>query len=268
MMQRRFLVLVTALVALGARAGAARVPCSPILIADPQGRPIPNAIFTVHTTAGVQVTNVYASATGTTLLTVIPPNQILQFWLDDPGVYQVDLSGLGLAKAFYTICGEGFGGTDKLISIDRNAENMLLYPQTNPALQPQLTCNDGKACKIDFLQQTVSCVQIDWINPSFPLTFSTFTASYLPAFTTAAARWFTKDCAYKVGEAPCDVWGAGTTTTATTTNPVVAVRTDLNVALVPTWTALDHVLLLLCYDGTGEQWPAPSLENIRVEFSR
>lgn len=260
---KRLLTLVVLLLALRAEA---RVPCSPVLIADPQGRPIPNAVFTVSTMAGVHV-DVFVNATDSTFLTAIPPNQMLQFWATDPGIYLVNMSGSGVVKVYYAVCGEGYGAAQKLVAVDRNAENMLFYSTVNPPVVPSLVCNNGAPCAIQFTQQSISCVQIDWIMPSFALTFGSYNVSYIPVQANVATNWFVKDCVYKVGESPCDIW-AGNLTNVADPTPQVGKRNDFTVPVVSTWAPLDHVVTITCYDGSNDQWPAPSLENIRIEFSR
>lgn len=263
---------VIALLLFAGVAKASPLPCSPVFIAGPQGRPIPGAQVTVVNTDSTPiVTGVWANGSGTVPFNgQMPVSQILQVFIE-AGIYQATVTGSGVTKTYQITCGEGIGEGFKLVSIDRTAELLLVSTPQNP---PQLTCPlDGTPCFLSYVLGVDSSSSFDFIAPTYPLTFDSFLLSWKTGPGEAGTTvWMVDWCTYKVGEVACFPNGTNAVVFPSTEN-VAYTRTDL---LIPSsswnlhWNPSDHVVVRITRHGTDARDTVTFalLENVRLELTR
>lgn len=269
----RLLALLVLVVARLAQA-APFFPCNPVLIAGPQGRPIPNATVQVVNLDGSPLVNgVWLNSMGTQqFLGLLPPDQVLQVFAD-PGIYRTDISGAGLTKSYEVVCGGGFGSLGN-ISIDRTADLLLRTTDSPPN---GFGCVNNLPCTTAFDPDVLQFVVFDFVMPShFPLTF----LSALLTWHTYLAGpgdvvWSLNWCTYGTGQAPCDPSNGTHKQTKTSTALSLMERVDVvwDASLVGAgaWAVGTHVVVAISREAEN---PADTLqtdaglENIQLEFAR
>lgn len=272
-------ILLILLMFVGTAQAATFYPCSPVFIAGPQGRPIPNAVVSVVNLDGSPIANgVWLNSSGTQpFINLLPADQVLQVFAD-PGIYRTDMSGAGLTKTYEIVCGTGVGSSFNTISIDRTADLLLL----TTALPPTKGCVDNYPCLLTYLPVVQQFATYDFRMPaSFPLTFKTLTIQWAGAgVVQAGARvvWVVDWCVFKTGEIMCDPSLGGHTVTKASTvagafEMVDATFTTTDIPAA-SWVASDHVVVMIKRDGADPREGVPSaflaaeLLNVQMEFSR
>lgn len=237
-------------------------PCSPVFIAGPQGRPIPNNTVIVADSNNNQLT-VYNDADGVApFMNVLPANQILQVFYT-PGVFRVTVSGDGLTKQYQIVCGEGLGFSAKMLSVDRTADVMI----DGPAVIAPLTCPPNASCYRTFGVDVESSTHFDFILPSFNTTISTILLSWFAPSGTGQVVWRLDYCAYAVGENRCSPTGNNVVLVSSgALNP--SQRTDASVTPQWTWTAGQHIVVQVTRLVSGTLLGNANLENVRLELFR
>ena len=256
-------------------AQASPLPCSPVFLAGPQGRPIPGAAATFKTLAGAPVSEVWTNAAGTTAFTgAVPVSQILQVYIE-PGIYIATVSGSGITKEYQIVCTDGFGSGLKMVSFDRTAD-LLLLTTGSP---PQLECSPNKPCNLDYDPDQDQVAIFDFILPSaYPLTVETLQLSWHSPVTFGSPGdvvWDINWCLYNVGDAPCDPTLGGHSVTKTSRAATPGIRVDVSWSAdeldASTWVPNAHVVMAITRTAAAvaDTLPLPvGLENIQIEFLR
>lgn len=275
-MTKLFLALVVWLTASVASAVTVdKYPCSPMFLADPQGRPLPLANVSVTDLNNVQQT-VYLTTGGggATTNPVVPPNQVLQFYVDIAGEYITTVVSSGTTKQYWVSCGLGFGDSVALVSIDRTAD-LLLLSTTNP---PALGCPNNMPCNLQFAPDDDQFAIFDFVMPSgFALDFQSARLVWHRGVLAGSGSvvWSLNWCVYIVGEIPCDPTLAVNEVKKTTTagGSMIRVDTTWDVTLVAAgaWPEAAHVVVALTREGldASDTLTVPvEMENIQLEFLR
>lgn len=262
---------IIALLFLSSVAQASPLPCSPVFIAGPQGRPIPGAVVSVVNTNNTPIASgVWANTTGTVPFTgQMPTNQILQVFIE-PGIYQATVSGSGVTKTYDIICGDGFGSSVRTISISRSAELLLNTMPNAPILDCSAT---GTPCLQIFSGGVDSPVTFDWVAPSYPVTFESILVTWHTAdVPVGMAVWRLDWCTYAEGDLNCVPSGAHA---VDVTSVATAGHRRVDMLVLPVqwplaWNANDHVVVSIERHGsdTRDTLAIVAIENVRMEMLR
>jgi hypothetical protein len=242
-------VILFALLVAAQASAVATVPCTPVFLAGDQGRPLPGAVVGVMTEAGIAVTGgIYNDPQGVSPYTfTLPPNQILQFFTDQAGRYQVLVSAAGMSKSYWTIC--GYGSTGRVLSIAREAKDLNPNMPTSALYAGSSTI--GRPNAWDFEQG--EALTFDFIVPSFTTTFSsllleTMTPQTSPGDLACPITWTVNFCKYANAGTTCDITATTNSISQTVTAPATA-DTRLDVVFSSlNWPALvysagDHIII-------------------------
>lgn len=252
-------------------AKASPLPCSPVFIAGPQGRPLPGAVVSVVNTDNTPIASgVWANSAGTVVFNgQMPVDQILQVFIE-AGIYQATVTSSGVTKTYDITCTAGLSEGVRLISISRTAE-LLLNTQTNA---PTLFCSAlGVPCMQLFQQGLDQPVTFDFVAPTFPLTMQTFLVTWrADDIPQGTAVWRLDWCTYVQGDDSCVPTGAHAVD-VTSVAPAGHRRVDMLV--LPTtwplaWNPNDHVVIEITRHGSSLQdtLGIVGLENVRMEMVR
>lgn len=252
-------------------ADLAKAPCTPMFLAGPQGRPLPNATVSVTDSDGVAVTGgIYNDPNGASLFPfTVSSQQILQFYVDTPGEYQVSVSAAGANKTYWTICGYGLREDARIISIDRPAETLNDSITSPPNSQPTyVPSTSGFPNTWTFVPDDV--VTFDFIAPSFTTTFRSLLISMRSSISPACSvTWAVYMCRFADGNTTCDPL-LGTTTTVSANIPMVALqRVDAEIDDWDdfTYSPDDHITVAIKMSGAST-CSNGFLTNVRIEFDR
>lgn len=258
--------LLLLLFASSANAVFTKVPCTPLFVAGPQGRPLPDSVVSVVNESGVAITTVYNDPAGATLYPfTIPSNQIIQFYVDQAGPYQVTVTAAGAIKTYYTIC--GFGVSGRVLSIDRDAKTL---DDSVAAREPTYTKSaTGKPSTWTFLDDQI--LTFDFIAPSYETSFSQLLISTRISVTMVSCQltWVVNMCKYANEDAVCDVTAAANSTSTVLTVPAtIGDRQDFTVS---SWSSFsydpgDHIIVSITKQTGG--CTNGILENVRLELNR
>ena len=271
-MKKMLLGAIALLLAQPALAVFSKVPCTPLFVAGPQGRPLPDSVVSVADENGLAVTgSIYNNPQGTSLYPfTIPPSQIIQFYVDLAGPYQVTVTASGSSKTYWTIC--GFGSTGRVLSIDRTANELN---DSLAGFEPIYTkSKNAKPDNWSFADSQV--LTFDFVTPSFITTFSsmtlgTVTPNSQPASYDCNLAWTVNFCAYANGDAQCNVTAAANTAGVSLHMPLVqGIRTDFtfNAANWSSfqWSPGDHVVVSITKNAGGCELGV--LDNVRLELAK
>jgi len=269
-MKKMFLGAIALLLAQPALAVFSKVPCTPLFVAGPQGRPLPDSVVSVADENGLAVTgSIYNNPQGTSLYPfTIPPSQIIQFYVDLAGPYQVTVTASGSSKTYWTIC--GFGSTGRVLSIDRTANELNdslvgfepIYTKSTMANPDNWTFADSQVLTFDF------------VTPSFVTSFSTMTLGTItPALagsTNCNLAWTVNFCSYANGDTQCDVPSAVNTGGVAGAVTTSAKRVDFtfNTSNWPLfiWNPGDHIIVSITKNAGG--CVLGVLDNVRLELAK
>lgn len=268
----RILLLLLLLASRSASAVCTATPymSDPVTIVGTQGRPIPNASVSVTTQAGLPVV-VYTDPTGCTPYTVVPPHGICQFFTDTAGEFIVSVQGQGVTRPFRTTAGVGVGASSKRMIFDVSADSMTL-PLT--LTRPTLNCQ-AAPCQLTYNDSVDATSYFDFIMPSTLLTFSTLRLSWQNLGDDGAVAWTVDWCTYAIGDVSCFPDGTNSVTVQAP-GATVDRRADLVFTpgvnyTAPTWSVLDHVVLVVIRSGTSPLDTNTSdvgLEHVQLEMLR
>lgn len=257
-----------ALLFLSSVARAAPLPCSPVFIAGPQGRPLPGAVVSVVNTDSTPIASgVWANSAGTVVFNgQMPVDQILQVFIE-AGIYQATVTSSGVTKTYDIVCGDGLSSSVKRVSISRTAEVLL---NTIPPAPTLFCLPTGEPCFLAFADGLDMSVLFDFVAPSFPTDFVNILLT-VRAAVGGTIVWSLDYCAYGEGDPVCVPTGAHIQTF-----PMVAgmtVRSDLLVTSAQwsvQWNPSDHVVIKATRKGTDglDTAGTPRLENIRMELTK
>jgi len=270
---RGSLILLMASLLLSSQAGAvvfSKMPCTPLFVAGPQGRPMPDAAVAVSLPNGIAATGIWLDPAGAQIYNyVVPSNQIIQFYMDDPGVYQVTVSSSGTTKNYYTICGYGINTPSPLISIDRTADVLLI----NTISPPTFSCPTDYPCQLEFDDEGGQWLLFDFVLPSYAVDFSELRLGIISGnVAICSILWEVGSCTYAAGALVCNVTLAPDAVSVAVTAPVAGKRYDV-VFSSSVWTPVNwlpnrHVIVYVKRP-TGDQCAGiEALQNARLELSR
>lgn len=250
-------------------------PCSPVLLANPQGRPLANATVSILNTDGTDPGPIKLNAAGSQqFMNVLPANQILQVFMN-PGIYSVQVSGEGITKLYTIVCGTGYGASVGKVSVDRTADLVNINTSKPPMTtsQPQ-----DEPFLVIFGNGEDTYGTIDFMMPkSFGLTLNRVQLSWrdvISSVSNTSAVWSVAWCVYDTGQPVCDIASAVPTLIASPLSPQMK-RVDAvflgDLGTTGVWTPNTHVLMAVGRKGTDPRDTfnsAVGLENIQLEFDR